>query len=249
MERTVLLQNSFIYDFFYNALIFLAHIGPGASVAFAVIALTVIVKLLLSPLSYKALVNQVEQKKLQPKIEAIRAEYKDNKELQAQKIMALYKESNTNPLSGCFLILIQIPIILGLYAVFMAGLSIQPEVLYSFIPAPDILNFNFLGIDITQRSIIFAIVAAGTQLIQVWYSPAFQTTPKQEGVVATPPAGMAAMGEQMQKSMRYTLPIMIGVFAYLVPAAVALYWIVNNIFTIIQERIVTNTLKKQENHA
>jgi YidC/Oxa1 family membrane protein insertase len=252
MQGVSWLEGTIIYDFFYNALMFLTAHMPALSIGLAVIVLTILVKLILSPLSYKSIINQVQQKKLQPKIKAVQAKYKDNKELQAQKVMEIYKEHKTNPLAGCFLLLIQIPIIISLYAVFVSGLSIQPDLLYNFVPVPADINTQFMGVNLAGQSLIFAIITGLSQLVQVLLSPAMKsyTDDKKDTEVAEQETDtQGKMAEQIQKSMRFTLPIMIGVFAYLVPAAVALYWIVNNVFTVVQELVISRKLAYAQKHA
>src|SRR5580704_10130713 len=97
----------------YNALIWLTT-GLGGSIGLAVIALTLVVKIILSPLSYSSIKSQIEQKKLQPLMDDIKKKYPDKKE-QSEKMMELYKEHKTNPFAGCLLLLLQLPVIIALY--------------------------------------------------------------------------------------------------------------------------------------
>ena len=245
MGITLWLQGTWLYEVFYNALIFLSHIGTAGSIGIAVIALTIIVRVLLAPFSYKAIMHQVIQKKLEPARNKIQQEYKDDKQLQAQKMMELMKEHKTNPFSSCLLTLVQIPIILVLYTVFLTGLSLQPDILYSFVPVPDMLNLNFLGLDLGEKSILLGILTGFAQFIQVRLSPVMQQT-KGQDVEQPEPGTQAAMAQSMQKSMKFTLPIMIAVFASIVPAAVALYWFTTNVFTIGQELFIRRKLAREE---
>lgn len=242
MDITLWLQGTWLYEVLYNALIFFSHIGPAGSIGVAVIVLTIVVRLVLAPFSYKAIIHQVIQKKLEPERKRIQELYKDDKQLQAQKIMELMRQHKTNPFSSCILTLVQIPIIFALYAVFLTGLSIQPDLLYGFIQAPESLNPMFLGFDLGAKSILLGIITGLVQLVQMKFSPVMQDYT---------PAGVAKVGEEdkqalmmnsMQKSMKFTLPIMIAVFASIVPAAVAIYWITSNAFTIGQELIIKRKL-------
>ncbi len=221
----------------YNALIFLTHVF-GGSLGLAVIGLTIIVKLVLAPLAHASIKSQIEQKKLQPLVDELKKKYPDQKE-QTAKLMELYKEHKTNPFAGCLLLILQLPVIVALYRVFMSGAAINPAELYSFVTAPVSLATQFIGLDLAAaHNIILAILAGLSQFLQMYWSPAMQPS-AQPSSGGDAPADMAAT---MQKSMKYTMPVMIAVFAYAVPGAVALYWIVSNITMIIQERIVMKTM-------
>ncbi len=221
-----------------NALVFLTSFLAG-NIGLAVIALTILVKLILLPFSFATTKNQIAMKKLQPLIDDIRKAHPD-KTIQTQKIMELYKEHNTNPLSGCLPLLIQLPIIIGLYQVFLVGVTVDSGLLYSFVHAPAHLTNTFLGIDLTAKSLILAIIAGVTQYFQLKLSPSMQDTPISKD---TEPDMQTVMMQSMQKTMKYSLPIMIAFFSWVVPAAVALYWITTNLFTIAQEYWINKKLK------
>lgn len=238
----------------YNALIWLIGLF-GGSVGWAVIVLTTIVKIILAPLNLASIRSQIAQKKLQPKMDVIRKQYTDKAE-QSQKIMELYKDHKTNPFSGCLLILIQLPIILALYYVFLRGglPDLDLSILYKGITAPQTINMMFLGADLAVKSWIFALVAGITQFIQIQFSPSFRDVKTSEETSVAPHAPeettgqdmMSQMGPMMQKQMKYMMPIIIFVVAMAVPAAVALYWITNNVVTIAIELIATMRQKKEE---
>jgi YidC/Oxa1 family membrane protein insertase len=238
-----LIVNSNLFEFFYNVLIGLVDLFPQASIGWAVILLTLFVKTVLIPLTYRSIRHQIQQKKIQPMLQAVRTQYPDDKKKQSEEIMKIYKDHKTNPFSGCFLVLIQIAIIIPLYYVFL-NLDIMPDRLYGFISAPESINSMFLGIDLAGRSIIFAILAGVSQFIQMYLSPAMRDVPQLAD--SQKPSTQAEMMQNMQKSMKYTMPIMIAIFAYFVPAAVALYWIVSNLFTITQEIVIRKKFQGKE---
>lgn len=235
----------------YNVLIWLVGILPGGSVGLAVILLTLAVKIVLAPLSIASIRSQMKQKKLQPEMNRIKKEFPDRQE-QSQKMMELYKEHKTNPFSGCLLVLIQIPIIFALYKVFLEGLAIDPVLLYQGITEPAVFNTIFLGFDLGAKSIIFALVAGITQFIQIRLSPTFNmlgSGDKEEAKDENDdgkPDMMKNMGSVMQKQMKYMMPLVITVVAAMVPAAVALYWIVNNVVTIATEVIAKKMGEKED---
>lgn len=227
-----------IYVPLYNALIFFTSMF-GGSLGFAVIALTFVVKVILSPLSHQSIKNQMEQKKLQPLIAEIKKKYPDQKDQSAQMIQ-LYKDHKTSPLAGCLLILLQLPIIIALYKVFLAGAVVNPLELYGFVTAPEVVRETFLGLSMVSKSVVLGILAGVTQFLQMHLSPAMQKDPH----TPTDDSKEGAMAAMLTKSMKYTMPIMIAVFALAVPGAVALYWVASNIFMIAQERFVMMRQRK-----
>lgn len=229
------MYNTFIYYPIYNALVFLTALMPGNDVGLAVVVLTLIVKSLLAPLSHKTITAQKKMKDLEPLINQIKETHKKDQQAQAMKIMDLYKEHGVNPFSGVFLMLIQIPIILALFFVFQTKIDLTAPFIYSFVLRPESIGMNFLGlIDLTQKNIILAILVAITQFIQAKYSlpPTPKTEPKKDG---EKPSFGEDFAQSMNFQVKYVLPIFIGFVAYGLTAVVSLYWIVNNVFTIIHE--------------
>src|SRR3989338_2273117 len=124
----------FLYRPLFNLLVFLYNTVSFSDVGLAIIILTVIIRLILWPLSQKAIRSQKSLQDLQPRIKEIQAKHKDNKALQSQELMALYKENKVNPLSGCLPIIVQFPILIALYRVFLKGFDTATlALLYPFI--------------------------------------------------------------------------------------------------------------------
>ena len=233
-----------IYNPLYNALIFLVDVIPGGNIGLAVIGLTVLVKLILFPLSRKATETNMKMKEIQPLLKAVQEKYKDNREVQAMEMFKLYREKKLNPFSSIVLLLIQIPIILGLYWVFLrAGWpSIHTDILYSFIKEPEVVNTVFLGaIDILERSVFLALLVGVTQFYQIKLA-----MPTIEPTVSKNPGFKEDLAKSMQFQMRYILPVFITVIAYTISSAISLYWITSNLFTIGQEIVIRRKNKKTE---
>src|SRR3989338_6720139 len=163
--------NTLLYQPFVNILAFLISIIPGGDVGIAIILLTFLVKLLLFPLSQKSLENQAKTSALSPLLNEIKASGA-TKEEQARRTFELYKKHKANPFSGCLLVLVQIPVIFALYFVFYKGIAFNSDILYSFIPVPENVNMNFLGlIDIASKSAVLAALAGISQYLQAHFIP------------------------------------------------------------------------------
>jgi YidC/Oxa1 family membrane protein insertase len=199
----------------------------------AVIALTVAVRIILFPLSKRAVESQLAMKKVAPEIEELKKKYPDSAE-QSKAIFALYKERGIHPFSSVGLLLLQLPVLIGLYWVFANGglPTIDSSLLYPFVHVPETVNMEFLGImDMAKNhNIILAILAAVTQ---------FGYTRLSMGPRGSQSAGEATMSSDMAKSFdiqaRYVFPVIIGVISYTIIAAAPLYWVTSNIFMILQE--------------
>ena len=233
------LFHTFVYIPLYNALVGLLSLGAWVDVGVAVIVLTVLVKLLLYPLSLKAARTQRLMREMEAPMKEIRAKYKDDREEQGKRMLALYKEKGVNPFSGFVVLFVQLPIILGLYFVFSKGglPGIDTSLLYPFVHGPQTVDMWFVGlVDMASKSHVLAVLAGVTQFFQAHYA---LTPPPPRSEHATFQEDFA---RSMQLQMKYVLPVMIVFIAYVVNAAVALYWITSNIFGIGQEIFVKRKL-------
>jgi len=236
------LFTTFIKTPLYNGLILLLDIGPWVDLGIAVIALTVVVKLALFPVSLKAVRTQRMLKELEGPMKEIREKYKDNREEQGRKMLELYREKGVNPFSSFVTLLIQLPIIIGLYFVFFQNHfpEINQELLYSFVPVPDHIPMLFLGfVNMTGKSVVLALLAGITQAIQAHHSfPAAQ--PRSDN-----PTFGEDFARSMQTQMKYIFPLLMIFIAYITNSAVALYLITSNIFAIGQELYVKRTQDRE----
>lgn len=232
------------YQPIYNVLVFLMDVLPWADAGVIIILVTIIVRLVLFPLSQKSIRTQLKMKEIGPELEAIKLKYSTDKQEQAKQTMAFYKEKGINPFSGFLAILIQFPIIISLYQIFYKGgiSTVDPVLLYSFVHVPThAISMVFLGfISLTSKNLVFALLAAVTQFFQAQI-----ITPKQPPV---DPTAKKSLGGDLARSMtfqsKYVFPIIIFFIAYAVSAAVSLYWIVSNLFSIGQELYVRAKYKR-----
>jgi YidC/Oxa1 family membrane protein insertase len=221
--------NTVLYQPLLNALAFLVSIIPGGDVGLAVIVLTILVKIILFPLSQRSIESQAQMNILAPELNKIKASGV-SKEEQARLTFELYKEHKTNPFSGCLLVLVQIPIIFALYYVFFKGINFQSGLLYSFIHVPENINMIFLGVlDITKKSLILAILAGVSQYLQAYFMPKPAVSSSASG------SFQDSFTKSMNMQMKYIFPFIVAFIAYSISGAVALYWITSNIFMVGQQ--------------
>jgi len=234
--------HSFIFQPLYNGLIFLIDTIPFIDAGIAVILFTLIIKIVLFPLSKKFISTQMAMKEIQPEVNLLKEKYKNDKRAQAEKMMELYKTKGVNPFSGIVLILVQIPILLALYQVFNSGLpTVNAEELYSFVAVPESINMMFLGLfDISvKKNVILALLVAVSQFFQARFLISGQVAPQG-------PAGSfeSDFARSMNVQTQYVLPLFIGVVSYNLSAALAIYWITSNLFAIGQEVYMRRLRKK-----
>ena len=237
--------HGFIYDPLYNTLVAIIDIMPGHSAGLAIILLTILVKVILFPLTAKSSRAQRAMKELEPELRQLREKFKEDKARLAKETMTLYQTRGVTPFSGCLPLLIQMPIIIGLYFVFSQGLkTVDTALLYSFVTAPESFDLHFLIFDLAGKSLILAMMAGFFQYIQTSLSLGKQAPlpPKKEGQA---PSFQDDFARSMQVQMRYVLPVMVSFIAYTTPAAVALYWTTSNILGILQELFLQKNNKKQ----
>jgi YidC/Oxa1 family membrane protein insertase len=215
----------------------------------AVIILTVVVRLIIFPISKTAIRSQIKMKQIQGPMKKIQKDYKDDQQKMAKELMKLYKDNKVKPFSSILLILIQLPIIFALYFVFLRGglPEINLDILYSFIEVPKNISPKLLGlVDITSKSIMLALIAGGTQFIQA--NIMFRKNEQLNGPnAAEEPGLMNDMMKSMQVQMKYVLPAIMGFIAYSLGSLIALYFTVSNLFSIFQELHIKNKIIKETN--
>lgn len=222
-----------LYQPLYNALVLLYNLIPSGGLGLAIILMTIVVKLAVTPLTYRSLKAQKELQEIQPKVTEIREKYKDNQEELAKQLMAVYKEHNVNPFASCLPMIVQLVIFIALYKVLSAGIgTVDPSILYRFVPNPGTMSHMFLGIDLAVISVPLTIIAAVASFIQARQMVS-RRPPK---AVRQSAGGDKALDEDMaatmNKTVMYVLPIMTLVIGLTtVPGGLMLYMLVSTIFT------------------
>lgn len=230
----------------FNLLIWLVNYMPGHSVGLAIIIVTVLVRLLLLPSTRKMLAAQTNMKKLQPQLEEIKKQHKGDKQAEAKATMELYKQHKVSPWGSCLPLLIQYPLLLVLYFVFRDGLSMQhfDANLYHFIPRPDSINTQLLGIDLAQPDKIYLpVIVAVLQLLQSLQMTGFKNLfgkKKEKQDAATRIIGYQTV---------FLFPIFTYIIALKLPAALPLYWGITTLFMIGQQLVINRVRKGGSNTA
>ncbi|MBI4994004.1 membrane protein insertase YidC [Candidatus Wolfebacteria bacterium] len=220
--------NDFFYQPLFSALIFLRDNIPGHDLGIAIITLTILIRIILLPLFYKGAKDAAIMQRLAPKIKEIQKTHKDDREKQAKAMMDLYREHRVNPLSQFLIILIQLPVLIALYWVFLNGIKEIPDI-----------NYFFLGsIDLGKSNLAIVILAALAQYFQ--------------GKLALPKTQSAKKGEElstaeiMGKQMVFIGPILTIAFLGYLPSAVGLYWLTTSFFSVIQQIWINKQLRNAD---
>jgi YidC/Oxa1 family membrane protein insertase len=241
---------------FYKLFEFLHIPGP---LGFAVIGLTIVIRLLLYPLMAAQLRSAKKMAKIKPHMDALAAKHKGDKQALQQAQMALYKEHGVNPAAGCLPLLIQMPVLIALYNVFYQLLnngnltkviSEINQIVYLPILKITTLDLNFFGVNLGIKPAQFQkygyfllLVPLITAALQWWQTKLMMATTPKTAITPNPSsvpqggtsAGKEDMAADMQKQMAVITPLMFGYFAYQFPLGLALYWNVFGLFGILQQ--------------
>lgn len=229
---------------------------PG-SLGFAVIALTILIRLLLYPLMATQMKSAKKMAALKPHLDALSAKHKDNKTALQQAQLELYKQHGVNPAAGCLPLLVQMPVLIALYNVFYqvlqnGNLTKLVEEINSVLYIPAIrlttIDLSFLGTNLGVKPsqwqshgiwlLAIPVITAGLQWWQTkLMMPASSKPPASANTLASKEAtaGKEDTAAEMQKQMAMITPVMFGMFAYQFPLGLALYWNVFGLFGIMQQ--------------
>ena len=204
-----------------DILMFLAGIVPGHDLGIVIILLTIIVRIILYPLSRHTIKAQTKMSSYRDQIKEIQTKYKD-KEEQGKQLMKFYKDNKINPFSGCLPLVIQFVVLIGLYQAFIKIFNTPNES----------INYIFLGfLNLSQKNVVLAVLAGISQLA------ASILTMKR--TASMPQPGMSDKAEQMQKGlsrqMSYVLPALTVLIAINLPSGLAFYWVVSTLLGLAQD--------------
>jgi YidC/Oxa1 family membrane protein insertase len=219
------------YQPILNLLVWLYNVIPGHDLGIAIIVLTIIIKLVLFPLSRQSIKAQKSLQDLQPKINELKQKYTNNKEEMGKAMLTLYKDNKVNPLSSCLPLLIQLPFLWAVFRVFQVGLKNGSlDLVYSFISRPEVINSVSLGlVDLSKSNIILAILAGAAQF---WQAKMMSTKKPAIQSAGSKDENMMAI---MNKQMLYMMPVLTVFIGLTLPGGLTLYWFVTTLLTALQQ--------------
>lgn len=199
--------------------------------AMSIIVTTIIFRLVLLPISLHQMKSTRKMSEIQPKIKKLQDKYKDDPQTLNVKTMELYKENKYNPASGCIVLLLQFPIIIAFFSVFR-----EPQ-LYAFKDPVfyESMNKSFLWISNLENVDPY-----------LWGLPLLAAVTTYFQSITMQQPSLDPQAKSTQKMMSYFLPVMILITSKGFPAGLGLYWVVGNIFQIIQQVLLNRSFGKLE---
>jgi len=216
-----------------NRFIFLPLFGFLSSFfphGIAIIVMTIIVRLAMSPVTYKSYVSQIKMKVLRPEIEELNKKYKDNAVKRQQETMSLYNRAGANPMAGCIPALLQLPVFYALFTFFPVAFELRKK---SFLWADDLSSYDSvldLGFNIPfygDHVSLFPILASIAIFFYTQMTTGQQTMPQQPGM-------------PNMKIIMYLMPLMMLFFFNNYASGLSLYYFVSNLLTIILMLVIKN---------
>ncbi len=218
------------YQPILNLLIFLYNVVPGSDLAIAIILLTIIIKLILYPLSKQSIKGQKSLQAIQPKMEEVKKKYANDREKMGKEMMQLYKDHKVNPLSSCFPLLLQLPFLIAVFHVFRNGFNSKVlDLIYPFISTPETVTSI---IELSQPNWYLALLAGAAQF---WQAKMMMVNKPEVQSKGSKDEGMAAI---MNKQMVYFMPLITIFIGLTLPGGVTLYLFVVTILTALQQKIM-----------
>lgn len=183
----------------------------------AIVLVTLLIKFVLFPLSYKGMMSMQKLKDLAPQMKELKTKYGKDPQKMNMKMMEMYKKEGANPMGGCLPMLIQIPIFFAIYRVLLNAVELQGA------------EWALWITDLSVKDPLYILpILMGASM---WYQQ--KLTPN-------------TMTDPLQQKIFQWLPVVMTVFFLTFPAGLVLYWLVNNIFTIAQQFIINTSYEKQK---
>ena len=184
-------------------------------------------------------------KQIQPELARLKERHKGDQEKLARETLALYRKYGVSPFSMVVPMLVQLPVIIGLFWVFSKGgmtNGIDATLLYPFVVAPSEVSIWFFGVNLGERSAILAILAGLVQFAQLSFSLP-KPTPRD-------PNQAPSFAEEFQRTFqwqaRFLFPLLIGFVAWTLPSAVALYFITSSLFQVLQDWVIRRKVAQEQ---
>ena len=195
-----------------------------------IILLTVLIKILMAPLTHKSYASMKQMQKLQPQMERLKERYSDDKEKLNKEIMELYKRNGVNPLGGCLPMVLQFPVFIGLYNALSTPIELRhaPFLWIKDLSRPDWQSLPFTVPSGWPSALpsgipVLTILMGASMFLQQWMTP--------------------TAGDPNQRKMMMLMPLMFTFMFVSFPAGLTVYWLVNNLLTIGQQYWINRTVK------
>jgi YidC/Oxa1 family membrane protein insertase len=230
--------NLLIIDPMVNLLLFIYSLI--ANFGIAIILFTILIRMITWPLQAKQIKSTTAMQDMQKSKEwqELQKKYKDDKQALQQEQMKLYQQMGINPLSGCLPLLIQFPVIIGLYQAITKSLAVTPAQMvdlsrhvYPFLQISDLLPINnqFLWMDLSQPERLYLFgLSIGIPVLAI----VVLVTTFMQSRLMTPPSQPGEQGAQMTQAMNLYMPLFMGYLALTLASGLSLYFIVSNVVTI-----------------
>jgi len=186
-----------------------------ANYGVVIILLTLIVRLVLTPLTISQTRSMAKMQKMQPQIKELQKQYKDDKQRLQQETMEFYRKNNVNPLAGCLPLLLQMPVFFALFG----ALRFPSERVTDVVD-----NFNFLWLNLNERDPYYILVVL--MVATMFLSTKMSTT------------------DPKQSKIMYIMPVVFGFISWQFPAGILVYWVTTNIWSIGQQYVVNRIVKR-----
>ena len=260
---------------FFGMIIRLIYHLVNSNYFLSIILFTLLTKLILFPLSWMQIKSTEKIQDIQPKVQKITDKYKNDKQKQAEELAKLYSENKINPMGGCLPLLIQLPIIIAMFAIVR-----QPLTYITQTPAEEIKAYTQEYLqkeDVTENEIksnelliakekklIDMDVAFGINMGDVPANAMSKDEDKKSNPISLlipiltvifsmvqikitkKTSQMTEEQQEMQKSMNLTMPLMSGIIAYSMPLALGIYWLFGNVLQILQQFIISFVIKRDK---
>jgi YidC/Oxa1 family membrane protein insertase len=183
---------------------------------FSIILITIVVKGAMYPLTKKQYESMAKMRALKPKMDALKERYGDDKQKMQKAMMEMYKKDKVNPMGGCFPLLLQMPIFLALYWVLLESVELRHA------------DFIFWITDLSAKDPAFVLpVLTG---LSMWFLQKLQPM---------------TMTDPMQQKIMQFMPVAMSLFFFIFPAGLVLYWLISNVITLIQAKIIYASMEKR----
>jgi YidC/Oxa1 family membrane protein insertase len=203
-----------------------------------IIIISVLTKVLFYRLTHKSFKSMKDMQALQPKIQAIKEKYKDDRQKQSQETMKLYKEAGVNPLGGCLPLLLQMPVFIALFNVLRFTIELRQAPFVGWID------------DLSQQDVLFMlpftlpVIGGAFSLLPLIMGASMYLQTKLGGSVTGSPGAQTT-----PKGFNTMMPILFTFLFYKMPSGLVIYWIVNTVLSVAQQYYINKEPEKSDNEA